>query len=79
MTNPTLTQPVTQQHLNDMAARLRAIAEDLEACGPEEWQNLGDCLRATCNNIGHDLAEAVCRCQLVQVNTRKRRSLPTDN
>lgn len=45
---------------NDLSAFveiLRDIADDIESCGPEEWESIHDCINATKNNIEHDCNE----------------------
>ncbi len=44
-----------QSDLKEIAKILRSIAKDLEDCGTDEWDSLGDCIEAIRNNVSSDL------------------------
>lgn len=47
--------PVTDSHTKEAANVLRAIANDLESAGADEWESIQDMNRATLANVKTDL------------------------
>ena len=45
---------IEQSELDEVVQILRNIANDLESCGVDEWENLDDCINATEGNFFND-------------------------
>ncbi|MAF35857.1 hypothetical protein CL622_01920, partial [archaeon] len=45
---------ISEGDLAEVVQVLRNLANDLEDCGPDEWESLEDCVRATKANFEED-------------------------
>lgn len=50
-----MNQAVTNEQINCVAQILEGIAKELRTGDRTEWEDLSDCIRATVNNVEHDL------------------------